>query len=63
MTNLTYSDVCPEVTKESIYYTIDERYPIKYYAIGEEMHQAFRPLRARTSPQLRAFILVLHSYD
>lgn len=37
---LTYSDVCPEVTKESIYYTIDERYPIKYYAIGEEMHQA-----------------------
>lgn len=37
---LTYSDVCPFITKEAIYYAIDERYPIKYYALGEELHQS-----------------------
>lgn len=37
---LTYSDVCHFITKESIYYAIDERYPIKYYALGEELHQS-----------------------
>lgn len=35
---LTYSDVCEEITKESIYYDIDSRYPLKLFALGEEIH-------------------------
>lgn len=35
---LTYSDVCDCLTKEALYFTIDERYPIKSYCIGEELH-------------------------
>lgn len=35
---LTYSDVCECLTKESVYFTIDERYPVKRYSIGEEIH-------------------------
>lgn len=37
---LTYSDVCPDFTKETVYYDINERYPIKLYAMGEEIHPA-----------------------
>lgn len=35
---LTYSDVCDCLTKETLYFAIDERYPIKRYSIGEEIH-------------------------
>lgn len=35
---LTYSDVCEEITKEAIYHDINDRYPIKYFALGEEIH-------------------------
>lgn len=37
---LTYSDVSAELHKEAVYYTIDERYPIKEYFISEERHEA-----------------------
>lgn len=37
-TFLTYSDVCHCLTKEALYFAIDERYPIKEYCIGEEIH-------------------------
>lgn len=35
---LTYSDVCPSFTKETVLYDIDERLPIKYHFIAEERH-------------------------
>lgn len=35
---LTYSQVPEEVTKETIVYTIDERYPVEEYTVGEELH-------------------------
>jgi len=35
---LTYSQVPETVTKESIVYTIDERYPVEEYTVGEELH-------------------------
>lgn len=35
---LTYSDVCDCLTKESVFFAIDERYPVKSYCIGEEIH-------------------------
>lgn len=34
---LTYSDI-GSLTKEDIYYTVDERWPIRYYVLGEEIH-------------------------
>lgn len=37
---LTYSDVCEHITKESIYFDLEERYPFKHYAIAEELHQS-----------------------
>jgi len=37
-TFLTYSDICDCITKESLYFAIDERYPVKRYSIGEEIH-------------------------
>lgn len=35
---LTYSDVCEHITKEAIYEDLNERYPVRYYALGEEIH-------------------------
>lgn len=35
---LTYSDVCDCLTKEAVYFAIDERYPVKNYCLGEEIH-------------------------
>jgi len=35
---LTYSDVCDCLTKEAVFFAIDERYPVKNYCIGEELH-------------------------
>jgi len=35
---LTYSDVCEYFTKETVYYDINERYPLKFYFIAEERH-------------------------
>ena len=37
---LTYSDVCPSFTKETVFYDINERYPLKYYFIAEERHSS-----------------------
>lgn len=36
---LTYSTVSESITKEAIFYTIDERYPVEEYCVGEERHQ------------------------
>lgn len=36
---LTYSQIPEQVTKETIYYSIDERFPVDCYTIGEETHQ------------------------
>lgn len=36
---LTYSQVCEAFTRESVLYTIDDRYPIDQYSIGEENHE------------------------
>nr|WAE42561.1 MAG: replication associated protein [Cressdnaviricota sp.] len=36
---LTYSQVPDEVTKEAVLYTIDDRYPIHEYVLGEEQHE------------------------
>jgi len=36
---LTYSAVCEEITRESILYDIDDRYPVKTFVIAEEAHQ------------------------
>lgn len=35
---LTYSDVCEHITKESLYYDLEDRYPMALYAFGEEIH-------------------------
>ena len=35
---LTYSDVCEYITKEAILFDLQDRYPIKLYALGEEIH-------------------------
>lgn len=36
---LTYSQISDAVTKEAVYFTIDERYPIKTFVVGEESHE------------------------
>lgn len=35
---LTYSQVCEYMTKESVYYSVNERYDIDQHAMGEEAH-------------------------
>lgn len=35
---LTYSDVCEEITRESILYDLEERFPIVTHVIAEEIH-------------------------
>lgn len=35
---LTYSQVSEAMTKEAVYHTIDDRYVIRHYVIGEEKH-------------------------
>lgn len=36
---LTYSQIPDGFTKETVYFTIDERYPIKTFVVGEESHE------------------------
>lgn len=36
---LTYSQVCEHVTKESVYFTMTERFTLERYTLGEESHE------------------------
>jgi len=36
---LTYSQICEHVTKETIYFDMEARYPLKRYTLGEETHE------------------------
>jgi len=36
---LTYSQVCEHVTKEAVFFTLQERHPIERFTLGEELHE------------------------